>query len=81
MITIIQGVKSNVQVTTVILGLDRDDPEGYRLKMFHCPDCGEKIVQYKGHIMSITPGGSPILAGTVVMCRICKHRFLFDSVV
>jgi len=77
----IQGIRTNIPVTTVILGLDREDPEGYRLKMFHCIDCGNKVVQYKGHAISITPGGAPVSTGTVCMCKICKKRYLFDSVV
>lgn len=58
----------NLKVTSVIISHDADDPHGYRLKMFFCPNCQNPIFQFKGHIAKILPGEIPIELPIVIKC-------------
>ena len=72
--------KQNIQVTSVIIGLDKNDPNGEMLHMFFCPNCQNPICQYKGRLVSIMPGASPLKLPVLIRCR-CKRVYQIDDVV
>lgn len=73
----------SVQVTSVILSHDYDDPDGNRLYMFHCLRCGSPLIQYHGFIAKILPGFVPMELPTILRCSNskCKHYYSFQSIV
>lgn len=77
---IIKDNTEDIKVTTITLARDVQDPDGYRLKMFHCPTCGNPVIQFKGRVIYMMPGGAPVSMGTVAMCSKCKNRYLFDAI-
>ena len=45
--------------------------EGYgdKVKMFFCFNCRIPIIEYRGNIMEIVPGGSPYNPSTILKCK------------
>jgi predicted RNA-binding Zn-ribbon protein involved in translation (DUF1610 family) len=79
----IKGESKEIQVTTVILSTDYSDTKGEKTYMFHCPRCGNKIIQYQGHIAKIYPGLVPYKINTILMCsnNKCKQRYIIKDIV
>lgn len=79
----IKDENKEIQVTTVILSHDYSDPEGKRVYMFHCPRCGNKIIQYQGFVSKIIPGQIISKLNTILMCsnNKCKQRYIFKDIV
>lgn len=76
---IIKEEVHEIPVTSVWLAKDPLDPEGYRLKMFFCPNCQNPVIQYKGHIVTIVPGACPSKLPILAKCSNCKMRYLFEA--
>jgi uncharacterized protein with PIN domain len=78
MLVLIGGKEQNLKVTSVILEPNLEDPN--RLKMFHCPDCTEKLVQYMGNVAMILPGPTYSPLPVIAFCRKCSIRYLFNLI-
>jgi hypothetical protein len=73
----------NIQITTVTISHDLDDPQGTKMYIFHCTSCGSPMFQYSGFIISILPGLSPVKLPSVLRCpnSRCKHNYSFHTIV
>jgi len=73
----------DVDVTTVTLSHDITDPQGNRIYMFHCSQCGSPVVQYCGFIARIFPGWEPFALPIILRCtnKRCPRKYLFHSIV
>lgn len=83
MLVTVLGQQLNYKVTSHILERDLDNPNMY--KMFHCFNCGDKVMQYSGDCIMSVPGPTPEIIPTfvpmMVLCRRCKVRHLFNSII
>lgn len=73
-----------MDVTTVTLGHDLNNPDNDRLKMFHCPLCGSPVLQYAGFVARLFPGMEPVVLPIIVRCtnvRRCTAKYLFRAIV
>ncbi len=59
------GSEEIVYPTTVTLVSDPHD----RLKMFFCFNCQAPFAQYKGQVLSISPGLPPVEPYTIQKCK------------
>jgi hypothetical protein len=75
----IMGEDKEIQVTSVILAPDINDPKGENLYMFHCWKCGNKILQFQGTVVKIIPGMVPAKLPTIIRCSNskCKQHYYF----
>lgn len=78
----IWGKTQDISVTTVTLERNSIDPT--QLSIMHCVNCGEKVIQYQGHIVQIIPGGLPqnILemgVNLIAHCSRCKTKYLINA--
>ena len=71
----------NVPITTVILSHDPEDPNGFRLHMFFCPNCGTPLGQYKGFIYSMMPGAIPMGLPWIQRCGTCKRKYAINCII
>ncbi|GAG36298.1 unnamed protein product [marine sediment metagenome] len=78
---VIKDQATELQITSVIIGQDKEDPEGVKLYAFHCCKCGNIIIQYNGHVKRIIAGVIPIKFPKLLRCRKCKQYYLFESLV
>lgn len=78
---LIRDKVKDLQVTSVVLTYDKDDPEGIRMYMFHCNVCGSPLIQYQGHVARIIPGMIPTVLPTVIRCQnsSCKRYYSFQA--
>ena len=70
-----------IALTTVTLSHDMDDPQGARLHMFFCCNCGTPLGQYKGFVYSIHPGSTNVPLPWIQRCDTCKHKFGINAIV
>lgn len=77
------GDVRRIQVTSVILSHDYNDPNGINLYAFHCIRCGTVILQYKGFVAHIIPGLTPLKLPTILRCSNskCKHHYSFQTII
>jgi len=78
MLFLIQGVQQNLNVTSHILEGNRENPD--MLRLFHCWECGGVVGQFAAEIGFSTPGGVFGPLPLLQMCRKCKRRHLFNSI-
>jgi len=71
----------NIQVTSVIVSHDQDDPHGYRLHMFFCYNCQAPVFQYKGSVVHILPGEVPMELPIIHQCPNCKKNYAIHAIV
>lgn len=79
----ILDIPKDLNVITVTLTNDRLDPT--KLSMFHCSNCGERVIQFMGNVVRIIPGGLPInilesSAHIIAHCLRCKTKYLFTGI-
>jgi len=79
----IGGEVKTIQVTTVILSHDYNDPNGVNMYSYHCHRCGHIMLQYKGFVAKVLPGLTPIKLPKIIMCTNtrCKQRYCFETIV
>jgi hypothetical protein len=79
----IGGDVKTIQVTSVILSHDYNDPTGANLYAFHCHRCGNVVIQYKGFVVSVLPGLAPVKLPTILRCQNskCKQHYSFQTIV
>ena len=72
-----------LRVISVVLDRDHDDPYGYRLKMWFCPNCQNPVIQYKGEMSYVLPGDLGIAPSTYIKCSNsrCRKIYSFQSIV
>ena len=76
---LIGGMDENLKVTSHILESDPLEPDMFHL--FHCWACGKPLMQFGGEEVMSVPGGVKSYLPIIVMCRNCKRRHLFSSIV
>ena len=71
----------SVPLIDVIISVDDDNPDN--LNAFFCPYCRnpQPLLQFKGKIISITPGGAPIRLPLIKRCTNCKRNYSFIMIV
>ncbi len=74
----IAGQQQNLKVTSHILESDQAAPDMFL--MYHCWQCGQKLMQFSGYEIMEMPGGSFSHLPIMILCRVCKRRHLFNSV-
>lgn len=81
MLVVIQGSSQEMQTIDVVLMHDIREPD--KLNAFFCPYCHnpQPLIQFKGHIVSITPGGGTLRMPIVKRCSNCKRNYSFNGVV
>ena len=62
-------VKSTKKVTTVWLDAEVGYNGNDRKKMFFCFNCRVPLIEYRGDITQIVPGGSPYNPSTILKCK------------
>ena len=79
----IGGDVRQIQVTSVILSHDYNDPQGMNMYSFHCYRCGNIVLQYKGFVAQVVPGITPIKPPTIIRCSNskCKQHYSFQTIV
>jgi hypothetical protein len=80
----IKGVKTNVEVTTVVLEynpniIQKDVPEG--LMLWHCPVDNTPLFQYSARQVMIVPGMVPTKVPILKECPKCKTKYLVVTVI
>ena len=75
----IKGKDVNIEVITVVLNHDKSD----NINIFHCPYCGNKMIQFKGNIAQILPGEVPMKLPTILRCsnNKCRRNYCFRDIV
>lgn len=74
-------IEKNINITTVTLCNDPDDPEGKRLYLFHCSRCGRGIIQHTGKVCSILAGNIPISLPIISKCSDCHKMYRFVTII
>lgn len=74
----IQETEQNIKVTSLILEQNHLNPE--IMKMFHCSDCGKALFQYNANLVMMLPGGTFSSIPIINFCKICKKRYLLNSI-
>lgn len=78
----IRGVKSEIDVTSVVLEYDeRLADELDNLILWHCPICNQPLFQYSGSMIAILPGMTPTKVPILVNCDKCKKKYMINSIV
>ena len=69
----------DINVITVILSHNNND----NINIFHCPYCGNKMIQFKGDIAQILPGEVPMKLSTILRCsnNKCRRNYCFRDIV
>ena len=77
------GDVKRIQVTSVILSHDYNDPQGVNLYAYRCHRCGNVILQYKGFVAYDIPGLAPLKLPTILRCHNskCKQHYCIQSIV
>lgn len=81
MLTIIKEKIVNIPLTTVTLSHDVEDPQGFRVHMYFCYNCGTPLGQYKGFVYSIMPGGDMTPLPWIQRCNTCKRKHAINAIV
>ena len=78
---IIKDEVRELQITTVTLAPEYDDPKMEKVYIFHCPRCGNKLIQYKGFVASILPGMAPVSLPVILKCsnNKCNQKYAFSG--
>ena len=75
---LIGNVLENIKVTSHILEPNYAEPDKFSL--FHCWGCGNVLHQFGGDCIMSFPGSTKTLLPIIIMCRKCKRRHLFNSI-
>lgn len=75
---IIQGIPTNLKVTSAVLESDPENPEIFIL--YHCWRCGNRLLQFSGNVLMLLPGAVPATVPIVLLCKVCKTRHLINSI-
>lgn len=73
-------LEKKIQVTTVTLSPDIDDPTMSKFYMFHCWKCGGMVTQFNGTVSHQVPDITPLSKFPVIIrCpnHRCKQKFIF----
>lgn len=75
---IVGDKEHNVNVTSHVLESDPLNPSIFHV--WHCWKCGNKLMQFNGTEIMEVPGPVHSAFPIIILCRICKHRHLFHSI-
>ena len=64
-----RSLEGTKQITSIYISANKKKNGEYKLQMFKCHKCGIPVFQYKGHIVSMTPGSAPCEVKVVVKCK------------
>jgi len=72
--------KKVIDVISVIISSDKNDPDGKVLHMLFCMYCQNPICQYIGKVIRITPGGTPLSLPILLRCRRCQRVYQVEDI-
>lgn len=76
---LIRETVKDVDVVSVTILENRSD----NYKMWNCPTCKNPVFQYKGDVISITPGETLVEIPIIIQCSNsnCRQKYLLKTVV
>ena len=69
--------KQRVEITSVYLQYN----DSANFEMFNCPRCKCAIMQFKGDIIQMIPGFTPVNTPIIIQCRSenCRRKYAFTG--